>query len=183
MTYYAEYDSTAPEPQEIIGWYDTDFADYNLPPKGNLIEIPAADWVSHLQYRSGGLAVIGGKLTQHAPMPSQAEIAGTQAALARKAGLTIKCPAEPALNGVYSVLSDAQTKLANTERLIEKTGAFPGTGATAMAWPDVSGALHVFTSMPRFAAFATAVMTYAADLDLYAAGISTAPPVANVVLD
>jgi hypothetical protein len=66
MAQYAQFDSKAPQPAPIVGWYDTEVFDYqNLPPMSDLIEVTASQWAMHFT-DPNGWAVSDGKLVEDA---------------------------------------------------------------------------------------------------------------------
>lgn len=67
MAYYANF-NPAKTPSPVIGWYDTSFLEYRLPPAEALLELTAEQWDARL---SGSWAVQDGALVQIAA-PAQA---------------------------------------------------------------------------------------------------------------
>lgn len=66
MPKFAQFDPAVPSPQPVIGWYDTDFANYpNLPPQASLLQLTQAQWDG----RFATAFVQNGKLVA-APAPS-----------------------------------------------------------------------------------------------------------------
>jgi hypothetical protein len=54
MTYYAQYDSSAPQPTPVLGWYDTSLFSYrNLPAEADLLELDEIQWKAHFENPSG----------------------------------------------------------------------------------------------------------------------------------
>lgn len=69
MPKFAQFDHSAPAPQPVLGWYDTDEFDYpNLPPQADLIALTDTQWDSRLStpYVSAGALVA-------APAPTAAQ--------------------------------------------------------------------------------------------------------------
>jgi hypothetical protein len=67
MAQYAHYDSTAPSPAPVIGWYDTDQFRYPyLPPATDLLELDASQWAEHYS-NPQGFAVSSGQLVTYPP--------------------------------------------------------------------------------------------------------------------
>lgn len=69
MTKYAQFDKTAAQPTPVIGWYDTDFAEYTLPDASELIELDDAAWENRFNTPYVG----NGKLVVK-PAPSDSEL-------------------------------------------------------------------------------------------------------------
>jgi hypothetical protein len=69
MPQYAYFDHTQPEPQHVLGWYDTDIVDYKdkLPKPDDLLELNANQWARRL---IGHWAVKGGGLIPYDPRPA-----------------------------------------------------------------------------------------------------------------
>lgn len=55
MAKYAHFDHTAPAPQPIRGWYDTDLIDYGdkLPPAADLLALSDSQWAARMPEPSG----------------------------------------------------------------------------------------------------------------------------------
>ena len=85
MPQFASFDP-ATDPAPVLGWYDTDEADYPaLPPKDHLLEVSAAEWEARLT-DPAGWAISGGKLVAHVPpvpVPQPITILSPRAFLAR----------------------------------------------------------------------------------------------------
>ena len=60
MAKYAYFDSTAPSPSLVIGWYDTDlFAYPTLPAPADLLTLTAAQWEARM---NGLWAIVAGEM-------------------------------------------------------------------------------------------------------------------------
>lgn len=117
------------------------------------------------------------------PTLTAAQVAAATAASAMAAGLAITSTSTPALNGTYPVDEIKQTQIGQVEVYIQKNGKFPGSSGTSLAWFDISGTAHIFTSTALFSEFATAVADYVADLDLYGASAPGATlPAASITI-
>ncbi|MCP1246162.1 hypothetical protein NKW54_09435 [Acetobacter cerevisiae] len=71
--YYAAYDTTAPQPTPVIGWYDTGSMSSlaAVPPAASLIPVSAADWANTTSFRlPSGRGVLNGKIIDYTdPVP------------------------------------------------------------------------------------------------------------------
>lgn len=112
-----------------------------------------------------------------APAPPAPPTLAQQAAAAIAAGCAIVSTATPVLSGTYACDDAAQGRINRVYSLIQRAGgnAFPA-GMTMLPWPDVSGAIHTFSSVAEFLAFETAVGGYVLALDMIiATGSGTLP--------
>lgn len=67
MPKYAHFDHTAPTPQPVLGWYDTDALDYpNLPPPADMLPMSEDQWKSRLK---GDWAVSGKTIVPYTQTP------------------------------------------------------------------------------------------------------------------
>jgi len=159
MSLYAQFDPTVPSPSPVITWYDTDFANYpNLPPESNLLEVSAVQWTAHLA-NPGGWAVSNGELVPYTVPLTAAQVAQTAYSVAVAVGVAIVSTGTPSLNGAYALDQASLGRIAAEQTYIATTGKFTN-GQTTRAWPDLSGAPHVFPSTAEFVAFAEAVAQY-----------------------
>jgi hypothetical protein len=162
-----------------ISFYDDEI--HTLIPDGT-VPISQEDWIKAC--REQGWTFVDGKVVPKPPMTAQ-EIVMQQKDAAVKAafniGLTISVPDNLSLNGTYPVDKGVQNQINVVETHIAKTGNFPGSSGV-LAWKDINGVVHMFSSVQHFEAFSTAVANYIADLDLYAAGVCPSPPIASVVI-
>lgn len=71
MTKYVEFDSSSPDPKPIVGWYDTEFANYlKFPCSSNLIEVTEAQWTQHMKdLRISIWTIQNGILVHSVPKP------------------------------------------------------------------------------------------------------------------
>jgi hypothetical protein len=89
--------------------------------------------------------------------------------------LAVSSATTPALNGAYATDDGAQAHIAAEIQCVQLAGTF-ADGTATVAWPDASGAAHVFT-VPQFQHFAMAVAAYVAALFKVINGTSaTLPP-------
>ena len=77
------------------------------------------------------------------------------------AGLAITSTGTPSLNATYATDNEARDEIASIELYIAEYGTFFG-GATSIAYPDITGAMHTFSSVGAFAPFAKAIADYVA---------------------
>jgi hypothetical protein len=92
-------------------------------------------------------------------------------------GLVITSTGTPALNGTYQVSGLAwQAIQAEVNALFLSGGTTFANGGTSQAWPDASGAQHIF-SVAEFHNFAMAIANFVANCALYSTNVlTTAPP-------
>lgn len=162
MTQYAQFDSTAPQPAQVTGWYDTAFVSYpNLPSSNNLLVVTSAQWAAHMANPSGW-AVQDGALVAYTPpvvIPTAAQVAQTAFNNAVSAGVTINSTGSPAIDGTYALDQVSLGRITSEQVYISVTGKFTN-GQTTRAWFDIAGAPHTFPSTTEFTAFAEAVAQY-----------------------
>lgn len=86
--YYAAYDTTAPQPTSVTGWYDTGSMSSlaAVPPAASLIPLSAADWANTTSFRlPSGRGVLNGKIIDYTapvlpvPLSTQAQNALVEA--------------------------------------------------------------------------------------------------------
>lgn len=84
--------------------------------------------------------------------------------IALAAGIVLTSTGTPALDGTYSVLPDAQSKITSEALYIQTTAAQGGAkfsnGLTTRGWSDATGTSHTFPSTNSFISFAEAVAQY-----------------------
>ena len=71
--YYASYDTTAPQPTQVTGWYDTwDMSNVsNVPEASSMIPISESDWNNIDTFRLPiGRGVLNGKIIDYTPPPA-----------------------------------------------------------------------------------------------------------------
>lgn len=79
--YYAAYDTTAPQPTPVTGWYDTGTMSSlaAVPPAASLIPVSPEDWANTTSFRlPSGRGVLNGKIIEYTA-PVQPEPLATQA--------------------------------------------------------------------------------------------------------
>lgn len=160
MAYLATFDSGAPDPKPVTGWYDLGFATYsNMPAAANLIPVTPEQWAARMA-SPGAWAVTGGVLAPYtAPVvpPTLAQRAAAMLA----GGVTITSASTPALNGTYSCDPDTQSHIQAEMLCVQVAGVF-ADGASTVTWPDAAGALHTFQTPASFQAFALAQARFVA---------------------
>ncbi|HVJ53440.1 MAG TPA: hypothetical protein VM689_13315 [Aliidongia sp.] len=88
-----------------------------------------------------------------------------QANAALAVGCQIVSTGTPALSGTYPCDMTAQQRLAGNAIFVQINGKFPGSDPSQIAWIDMAGDAHVFTSTATFLTFASAIASYVAQLD------------------
>ena len=122
--------------------------------------------------------VAGGALVAVTPpTPTLAQ----QAQAAISAGFAVTSTSTPALNGTYACDDAHQARINRVQGFIAANGKFPN-GLTSLPWPDITGAVHEFSSTAEFTAFASAVADYVMALDAVIMGISTTLPPAKATI-
>lgn len=96
MTKYAYFNSAAPAPSPVIGWYDTDNFTYpNLPASSDLLAVTADEWAARLVNPSAW-AVSNGALVTYTPTVTAAQAFATlqgqaATALSESDRTTLRC--------------------------------------------------------------------------------------------
>ena len=128
--YYASYDTTAPQPTAVTGWYDTwglsSVAE--VPAATAMIAVAATDWADVAKFRtSDGRGVQGGVIVDYTP-PAPAVPLATQAATALAAARTY-------VGNTYTMLNEATPDawVAYLKALMAITS---GADTTSTALPD-----------------------------------------------
>ncbi|MCX2562140.1 hypothetical protein OQ252_12140 [Acetobacter farinalis] len=76
--YYASYDTKAPQPTPVTGWYDTAGMKsvVSVPPAADMIAISAEDWADTTHFRcSIGRGVLDGRIVDYMPPPDPVPLA------------------------------------------------------------------------------------------------------------
>lgn len=182
MTQFAYFDSAAASPSPVIGWFDTDFADYpNLPAASDLLVVTPAQWAARMVNPSGWAVQNGSLVAYTAPVPTPT--LAQQAATLIQNGLTITSAGTPALDGVYVVADNVpfgRQDIANEAQFVAAFGEFTN-GGTTLAWPLANGAMVTFPSTAEFMAFAKAVAQFRAAVQAAVVSQGTLP-VASVII-
>lgn len=162
MPFFAQYDSTQPLPQQVIGWYDTTSLRYpNLPSSGNLVLLTSAQWAEHIANPSGWQINADGTLGVYTPPPPTSPPPPTlqqQAAALLRGPVVITSTSVPALDGSYPIDQVTQGQITGIASAINAGLGLPGEGDT-FNWPDTSGTPHPWPAT-QFTAFAKAVMNF-----------------------
>lgn len=179
MPQYAYFDSSAPAPAPVTGWYDTDFVTYpNLPAAADLLAVTAAQWDAHMA-NPAGWAVSNGALVAYTP-PVPTPTLAQQAAALLGAGLAITSTSTSALDATYAITSTSQQHIQAEVTAILLNNTF-ADGTTSLAWLDAAGTSHTF-DVAQFKAFATAVAAFVSACLRCANGQSTTLPGTSVVI-
>lgn len=164
------------------GFYNTDI---NSTMPQDAISITASQHTALLEGQTEGntIQIVNGVPTSVPPVitPQQQAVIDGKDALA--AGLNISSAGTPALNAVYSLSDTSQGNINAVMTYILLHSKFPQQ-ATQTYWADQSGAIHQFTSVDLFKAFATAVADYVDAVEDYmnSGGQVGALPSANVTI-
>jgi len=78
-------------------------------------------------------------------------------------GISITSTGNPAINGTYSIDSDAQANISSVVLYTLVNSKFPG-GTSTYVWADKNGVLHSGFTVAQFQAFGTAVADYVAGI-------------------
>ena len=173
MTQQVLYDTAS---GDVIQWQDTETFGYPANPAGTAtLAVTSAQWAAQ---GNGPWAVSGGVLVAATPpAPTLAQ----QAMLALAGGLTITSAGTPALNGTYAVDPATLDHIQAEMLAVQIVGTF-ADGATTVAWPDASGALHNFPSIAEYKAFALSVMAFVAACYKAINGSASTLPSASVTI-
>lgn len=186
---YAAFDSSAPAPQPVTGWYDNTHNAYpNLPtapikagaviPLG-FVAVTDAQWAQHLTDLAHLNWTVSKGSVSYAVVPIVYPPAG-QAAILIGLGVTVTSTSTPALSGTYpadpSTISHIQSEMIS----IIVNGTF-ADGTATVAFPDITGGSHVFT-LGEFKSFATAIGAFFAAAIKFANGTAPALPSSSVTI-
>jgi hypothetical protein len=170
MPQYACFDHTAPSPQPVIGWYDTDAVSYpNLPPSDNLLAVSADQWTARLTNPSGWMIASGALVPYVAPTPPPPTIQQQAFALLGEP-INLVCTSIPAINGTYPIDPATQAQITGIAAAINAGLGLPGEGST-FNWAGHDG-----WPATQFTAYAKAVMNYCYALAQVAQGNSDTLP-------
>jgi hypothetical protein len=158
MPQYAYFDHTAPAPQSVLGWYDTDAIDYpSLPASDDLLLITSEQFAARFPNPSGWMIQSGALVPYVAPTPPPPTIQQQAGALLFEP-VSLVCTSIPSLNGNYPIDPTTQTQITGIASAINAGLGLPGEGDT-FNWPDATGTPHAWPAV-QFTAFAKGVMNY-----------------------
>ena len=138
MPKYASYDHTAPPPQLVTGYYDTDAIDYPaLPDAADLFEMTEEQWAARV---AEPCAIDNGEfVVLPPPPPTSDQELGTRKA----AGIAITCTSNPAIDATYALDDRSVAVIGSVARDVASGLDFPA-GATTYDYPDLDGTPHTF---------------------------------------
>jgi hypothetical protein len=167
MPRYANYDITNGPPYPVIGWYDTDYFDYDSLPD-NLLQITDIQWQTRLTNAWWAVEADQQTLVESsAPITTYSII--QQAVIAIGSGLYITLSGNLAMSStLFPTDTDTQNKLTAVVTTVTAVGAFPG-GLYYYPMKDSGGAWHSFT-VSQYLAVAGAISAYVSALYLIADG-------------
>jgi len=170
MTYYAYFDRTVPDPSPVIGWFNTEQENYQLPDFRNLLEVTPDQWAGRFPLPTHW-AVNGGVLTPYdppVPLPVQAQkLLEEKQAL----GIAVTSASLFAIDGVYALDGVSTAQIFQIGTFANSFGVFP-SGGPMQPYPDIHSQIHMFT-VPVFIAFLRAVAALISDMQTQA-GIMSA---------
>ncbi len=137
-----------------------------------LTDAQHSEWVtqqSRLIWQNGAL------VAAPAPAVSAAQKIAANVAAAVAAGCQIVSTSTPAISGTYAIDPASTSQINAVATYIAINNRFPA-GQSALSWPDVAGALHIFSTTAEFQAFASAIADWMTKISLYANGVATALP-------
>ena len=171
MTRYAAFDTSAPQPAPVIGWYDTELLHYpSLPDPSALIEVDNAEiWdgrTARLWHVSGGTLIPAAPLERTLAQRAGDILAG---------GLAIESASAPEINGVYACDPASRAAIAETVAGINAGHGFPG-GGKSFDFGLMRGGAAEFRSETLFLAMAVRVRDFVYQCNQVIAGRSDALP-------
>lgn len=179
MARFAYFDSAAPSPARVLGWYDTDeFVYATLPAASDLLAVTDAEWSARVTDPSGW-AVQSGALVAYVP-PVVPPTLAQQAAALLATGLAITSTATAALDATYPANMTAQAQINAEVTSILLNGTF-ADGTSTIEWLDVTGAAHAFT-VAQFKTLATAIGAFVSGCIKCMNGQATTPPSATATI-
>jgi hypothetical protein len=158
MPQYAYFDHTAPSPQQVIGWFDTDAITYaSLPASDDLLEITSEQFAARFPNPSAWVVNAGVLQAYVAPTPPPPTIQQEAGALLFEP-VAVVCTSISSLNANYPIDQVTQSQITGIASAINAGLGLPGEGDT-FNWPDATGTPHAWPAT-QFTAFAKAVMNY-----------------------
>lgn len=137
----------------------------------NFMPMPEVGWIA--------TPVNGGYIFEAPQAPPLTLQAKAQEMLGN--GISIVCVGTPEVSGTYSVMPDAQNRIAATAIYCQINNRFPRSSST-LAWVDLYGQPHLFTSLQSFLEFATASADFVDALDQVMLGASQTLPTLPVTI-
>lgn len=142
MTQYASFDSTAPQPTPVTGFYDTSVFTYpSLPSSENLLELTPDQWAVRLP---GPWGVQDGALVSYAAPLSLETQAQNALSAAIAAGILITCTSNGALNATYGLDSVTMSQVGSVAQDFAAGLGLPGNLST-FTYPAMNSSPMTFT--------------------------------------
>lgn len=144
MPRYAYFDSNAPSPQPVLGWFDTDLLNYtNLPSAENLLELTNDEWNGRLAANPSGWAVADGALVvappPTPPPPTVDDILAGKIA----AGIAITSVSNPGLDCTMALDAQTMAEIGSVARDVSSGMGFPAD-LPVFIYPDITGQPRMF---------------------------------------
>lgn len=154
MTRYALYDPTLDD-SPVLGYFDTDQDDYELPGGDQLFPLTDDQWNSRL---TGTWSIRGNQFLPATPpvippppAPTLEEQADEELATRLGTGIAITSASAPGLNGTYALDQISTGQIFQIGLFANQLHMFPD-GTQTFQYPDQTGVPHVFT-VGQFVAF------------------------------
>ena len=173
MPQYAYFDHTAPAPQQVLGWYDTDAITYpSLPASDDLLLVTSEQFAARFPNPSGWMIQSGALVPYVAPTPPPPPPPTLQQQAFALLGepINLVCTSIPEINGTYPIDPATQAQITGIAAAINAGLGLPGEEST-FNWAGHSG-----WPATQFTAYAKAVMNYCYALAQVAQGNSDTLP-------
>lgn len=146
MPQYASFDHTAPAPQLVTGYYDTDALEYPaLPDAADLFEMTQQQWDERVLTPC---VIDNGEIVALPPPPPTSD----QELGTRKAnGIAITCTSNPEIDATYALDDRSVAVIGSVARDVAAGLDFPA-GASTYDYADLDGTPHTFDEA-QFVAF------------------------------
>lgn len=178
MTQYAYYDSAAPQPAAVLGWYDTVAVTYpSLPLAANLLQVTPDEWAAR---HPGPWAVEGQALVPGQPIQRQTPDLVMKAAFI--VGCEVKSASNPSLNATYVAYGQPWTDMQSEAQFITTFQEFSADNPSSLVWGNVAGSPVTFTSVNDFLAVAKGIAKWVTAWKQYTAGQVSNPPTLPVAI-
>lgn len=150
MPKFASFDHTAPPPQLITGYYDTDGIDYaTMKDPADMFEMTEAQWAARVSDPS---VIDNGEIViLPPPPPTPRQQADMELATRKAAGIAITCTSNAAIDATYALDDRSVALVGSIARDVASGLDFPA-GATTFDYPDIDGTPHTFDET-QFVAF------------------------------
>lgn len=156
---FAQFDHTQPNPQQVIGWYDTDAFTYaQMPDTADLVQVTEQQWADHFDHPRLWRINNGDLEPYTEPPPVLPPPIILQAIQMIQSPVAVESTSTPGLNADYAIDSNTQQQITGIASAIAADLGLPG-GGTTFNWPDATGTPHQWDAV-QFIALAKAVMNY-----------------------